>query len=168
MRIFQLSERVAMLARSLTYNLSTIVEDGIGKANHLFETRFGWSVRELRVLRLVRASPGITFTDLAAATKFERSLTSRILSRLIKAGLLERTNSGKDARVFTLCATSAGDAICAKADPMTQELERLVLQPLTDAERLAFIGMIEKVRTWVQSGYADSVSKAFPEPQLPR
>jgi DNA-binding MarR family transcriptional regulator len=152
-----------MLARSLTYNLSTIVEDGIGKANHLFEARFGWSVRELRVLRLVRAKPGITFTDLAAATKFERSLTSRILTRLIKAGLIDRTNSDRDARVFTLSATAAGDAVCAQADPMTVELEALVLQPLSDHERLAFVAMIEKVLIWVQSDYAAEVARRFPE-----
>jgi DNA-binding MarR family transcriptional regulator len=152
-----------MLARSLTYNLSTIVEDGIGKANHLFEARIGWSVRDLRVLRLVRATPGITFTNLAAATKFERSLTSRILSRLIKAGMIERTNSKKDARVFTLRATAAGDAVCAKADPMTVELEGLMLRPLSDAERATFVSMIEKVRVWVQSDYAAEVDKRFPE-----
>lgn len=154
-----------MLERSLTYSLSTIVEDGIGKANHLFEARFGWSVRDLRVLRLVRATSGITFTDLAAATKFERSLTSRILTRLLRAGLIERTNSLKDARVFTLRATAAGDAICAEADPMTLELEALILRPLPEADRTALIGMIEKVRAWVETGYADEVDRRFPEPR---
>jgi DNA-binding MarR family transcriptional regulator len=80
-----------MLDRSLTYHLSAITEDGIGNANHIFEARFGWSVRELRVLRIVRSTPGITFTTLAALTKFDRSLASRLLSSLIKAGLIGRT-----------------------------------------------------------------------------
>jgi DNA-binding MarR family transcriptional regulator len=151
-----------MLERSLTYNLSSIVEDGIGQANHLFERRFGWSVRELRVLRLVRSTPGITFTDLAAATKFERSLVSRMLSRLIKAGLIERTNSDRDARIFTLRASASGDAVCAEADPMTLGLERLILQPLSESERTAFISMIERVRAWVQSDYAAEVDRMFP------
>lgn len=152
-----------MLERTLTYSLSTIVEDGIGKANHLFVSRLGWSVRELRVLRLVRATPGITFTDLAAATKFERSLTSRILSRLIKAGLIARVNSDHDARVFTLSATARGDAVCAKADPMTLELEALVLTPLSTAERQSFLAMVEKVQTWVRTDYAGEVDRRFPE-----
>ncbi len=47
-----------MLERSLTYLLSSIAEDGIGNANHIFEVRFGWSVRELRVLRLIRGHTG--------------------------------------------------------------------------------------------------------------
>jgi DNA-binding MarR family transcriptional regulator len=156
-----------MLSRSLTYNLASIVEDGIGKADHLFTARFGWSVRELRVLRLVRASPGVTFTALAAATKFERSLTSRILSKLIKAGLVGRANSKEDARVFTLRVTARGEALCAKADPLTQELEAIMLAPLTAPEREALLTMIERLRVWVQTGYAAEVETHFP-PQAPR
>jgi DNA-binding MarR family transcriptional regulator len=153
-----------MLSRSLTYNLSAIVEDGIGKAGHLFTARFGWNVRELRVLRLVRATPGITFTTLSAATKFERTLTSRILSRLIKAGMVARTNSKDDARVFTLRVTARGEALCAKADPLTEALEALMLEPLAADEREALLTMIEKLRSWVQTGYAVQVDKQFPMP----
>ena len=155
-------ENRAMLARSLTYNLSSIVEDGIGKANHIFVTRVGWSVRELRVLRLVRSTPGITFTALAEATKFERTLTSRILSKLIKAGHIVRTNSDQDARVFTLRVTARGEAACAKADPLTEELEALMLAPLDARERAALVGMIDRLRTWVQSGYGAEVEARFP------
>jgi DNA-binding MarR family transcriptional regulator len=152
-----------MLDRSLTYHLSAITEDGIGNANHIFEKRFGWSVRELRVLRIVRSTPGVTFTALAALTKFDRSLTSRILSSLIKAGLIERTNSAEDARVFTLKATVGGDALCARADPLTSELEALMMQPLAENEREAFLAMIDRVRTWVQEGYVQEIGRRYPE-----
>jgi DNA-binding MarR family transcriptional regulator len=152
-----------MLDRSLTYHLSAITEDGIGNANQIFETRFGWSVRELRVLRIVRSTPGITFTALAALTKFDRSLTSRILSSLIKAGLIERTNSAEDARIFTLKATGEGEALCGRADPLTAELEALMLQPLAENEREAFRAMIGRVRTWVQAGYVQEVARRYPE-----
>jgi DNA-binding MarR family transcriptional regulator len=152
-----------MLDRSLTYHLSAITEDGIGNANHIFETRFGWSVRDLRVLRLVRSAPGITFTALAALTKFDRSLTSRILSSLIKAGLIERTNSAEDARIFTLKATDEGEALCGLADPLTAELEALMMQPLVENEREAFLAMIGRVRKWVQTGYVQEVARRYPE-----
>ena len=65
-----------MLQQSLTYLLTSIAEEGIGNADRLFQHRFGWKVRELRVLRLVRDRPGITFTELARLTRFERSATS--------------------------------------------------------------------------------------------
>jgi DNA-binding MarR family transcriptional regulator len=152
-----------MLDRSLTYHLSAITEDGIGNANQIFETRFGWSVRELRVLRIVRSTPGVTFTTLAALTKFDRSLTSRILSSMIKTGLIERTNSAEDARIFTLKATSKGETLCDQADPLTADLEALMLKPLAEGEREAFLAMIDRVRTWVQAGYAEEVAMRYPE-----
>jgi DNA-binding MarR family transcriptional regulator len=152
-----------MLERSLTYHLSAITEDGIGNANQIFETRFGWSVRELRVLRIVRSTPSVTFTALAALTKFDRSLTSRILSSLIKAGLIERTNSPEDARIFTLKVTSEGEALCARADPLTADLEALMLQPLAADEREAFLAMIGRIRAWVQEGYIQEVARRYPE-----
>jgi DNA-binding MarR family transcriptional regulator len=152
-----------MLDRSLTYHLSAITEDGIGNANHIFETRFGWSVRELRVLRIVRSTPGVTFTALAALTKFDRSLTSRVLSSLIKSELIARTNSTEDARIFTLKATGEGEALCARADPLTADLEALMLMPLAENEREAFLAMIARVRTWVQEGYVKEVARRYPE-----
>jgi DNA-binding MarR family transcriptional regulator len=152
-----------MLDRSLTYYLTSITEDGIGNANHIFETRFGWSVRELRVLRIVRSTPGITFTTLSAMTKFDRGLTSRILSSQIKAGLIKRTNSAVDARIFTLRATPEGDTLCDKADPLTVELESLMLKPLASEEREVFLAMIDRVKTWVQEGYVQEVADRYPE-----
>ncbi|MCA3632542.1 MAG: MarR family transcriptional regulator [Methylobacterium sp.] len=152
-----------MLHRSLTYHLATISEDGIGHAGRIFETRFGWSVREIRVLRLIRSNPGITFTELARQTKFERSLTSRILAKLMKAGLVARTNSTKDARVFTLTATKPGLALCDQADPLSIELEAMMLEPLTEEQRAAFLEMIDTVRRWVQTGYREKVAARFPE-----
>jgi DNA-binding MarR family transcriptional regulator len=156
-------ERMNMLHRSLTYHLATISEDGIGHAGRIFETRFGWSVREIRVLRLIRSNPGITFTELARQTKFERTLTSRILAKLMKAGLVVRTNSPRDARVFTLTTTEAGIALCDKADPLSIELEAMMLEPLTDEQRPAFLEMIDTVRRWVQTGYREKVAARFPE-----
>ena len=152
-----------MLDRSLTYFLTSIAEDGIGAANAIFERRFGWSVRELRVLRLVRAEPDMTFTRLAERTKFERTLTSRTLTRLIKAGLIARTNSKLDARVFTLRVTGEGEALCEQADPLTRELEALMLEPLSASERQAFLGMVEQVKNWVQGGYVEEVAARHPE-----
>jgi DNA-binding MarR family transcriptional regulator len=152
-----------MLDRSLTYFLTSIAEDGIGAANGVFKKRFGWTVRELRVLRLVHGTPGITFTQLAERTKFERTLTSRIVNRLIQAGLVSRTNSARDARVFTLNLTAAGEALCQQADPLTKDFEALMLAPLSAAERRSFLAMVEKVKAWVQSGYVQEVAARYPE-----
>jgi DNA-binding MarR family transcriptional regulator len=158
----------SMLNRSLTYHLASIAEGGIGNATRIFESRFGWNVYEIRVLRLIRDTPGITFTQLAHLTKFERSATSRMLSRLIKAGLVMRTNAPQDARQFTLTITDAGADLCEEADPLSLELEAMMLEPLTDREREAFLATLEKVLDWVRTGYSGKVAARFPEVRGPR
>ena len=153
---------------SLTYSLVALADDGIGSAARLFELRFGRSVQEIRVLRLVRDRPGITFTELAGLTRVERSATSRMLTRLIDAGLVLRTGSPEDARRFTLTITRKGLALCARADPLTEELEALMLAPLTKPQREAFLGMLEKLRAWAGEGYRREVAARFPEAAPPR
>lgn len=152
-----------MLKQSLTYQLATIAEEGIGNAGRIFESRFGWTVYEIRVLRLIRDNPSITFTQLAQLTKFERTATSRMLSRLIKAELVQRTNSPRDARQFTLTVTEAGRQLCEQADPISLSLEALMLEPLSDSEREAFRAVLDRVLTWVRGGYAEKVAERFPE-----
>jgi DNA-binding MarR family transcriptional regulator len=156
---------VPMLKQSLTYQLASIAEDGIGNAGRIFESRFGWTVYEIRVLRLVRDNPGITFTQLAQLTKFERTATSRMLSRLVKAKLVDRMNSALDARQFTLTVTPDGQELCDRADPISLELEALMLEPLSQAEREVLRAMLTKVLTWVRGDYAQKVGERFSEVQ---
>lgn len=162
-----------MLGQSLTYLLTSIAEEGIGNADRLFQHRFGWKVRELRVLRLVRDRPGITFTELARLTRFERSATSRILTRMLRAGLIRRVNAAHDARQFTLTATAKGEKLCAHADPLSVELEALMLAPLSPKQRTALLAMMERVLAWVADGYRAEVAAQFPEaaaarPRVPK
>ncbi len=152
-----------MIEQSLTYSLSSIVEDGIGAANEIFVSRFGWSVRELRVLRLIRSNPGVTFTLLAERTKFERSLTSRTLKSLIQSGLVERKGSPSDARTYALHVTAKGETLCREADPLTAEFEALMLAPLSEKDRKAFVGMLDSVRDWVQHGYIREIRERHGE-----
>jgi DNA-binding MarR family transcriptional regulator len=157
-----------MLQQSLTYLLASVAEEGIGNADRVFEERFGWKVRELRVLRLVRDQPGITFTELARLTRFERSATSRILTRLQRAGLIRRAHVPEDARQFTLTITAKGERLCGQADPLSLELEALMLAPLTVRQRAELVAMMERVLAWCAGGYRDQVAERFPEATAPR
>ncbi len=39
----------------------------------------------------------------------------------------------------------------------------MMLEPLSDEQRAAFLEMIETVRHWVQTGYREKVATRFPE-----
>ena len=156
---------------SLTYTFATIADDAIRTGTRLFEQRIGLDVYHVRILRLIDDHPGITFTQLANQTRLERSATSRSLQRLIKAGLVERTNDAGDARQFHLLATAQGRALRHKSDPLTHEMESLMLQTLNDGEREAFLACLDKIARWVNDGYKEATGRRFPElnqPPAPR
>lgn len=152
-----------MLRDSLTYKLASISDGAVRDASRLFRARFGWNVYEIRVLRAIREAPGATFTQIAQTTRFERSAASRILVRLVKAGLVRREGSQQDARRYLLTLTDAGEEICRRADPLSAELEALMLQPLAEQERRALLEAIDRVLAWVDGSYREAVRKRFPE-----
>ena len=148
---------------SLTYQLAAIAADAIGTAERLFVHRFDMTVHELRVLRLIGDNPDTTFTWLTSATKIERSATSRILARLIKAGLVRREIDDADARQFRLRITAKGRNLRAKADPLTRELETLILSCLDEADRTRLTRTLNRLSGWLTTGFPAELAKRYPE-----
>ena len=148
---------------SLTYQLAAIAGDAIGAAERLFVERFGLTIHELRVLRLIGDNPDTTFTWLTSATKIERSATSRILSRLIKAGFVRREIDDADARQFLLRITAKGRNVRAKADPLTEELESLLLSCLDEGERTRLTRTLGRLSDWLAGGFPSELAKRYRE-----
>ena len=149
----------AMLQKSFTYQLASIAEDAITPAAKLFKQRFGLDVRELRVLRLVGDEPGVSFTELARRTRFERSATSRILSRLIKNSLIRRAIDDGDARKFQFYLTQKGEDLRKKADPLSLEMESLILSNLSGSERQEFRRILDKLTAWLADEFPIELAK---------
>lgn len=152
-----------MLRESLTYQLASISEDAVTPAARLFERRFGLDVHELRVLRLIDDQPGVTFTILARQTRFERSATSRILSRLVKASLIQREINDDDARQFRLHVTAAGQALRERADPLSLEIEKLILSALPQSEQVELRRILDKLSDWLQAEFIPALESRYPD-----
>jgi len=140
--------------RYLTYRLDVLSTGAIRMANEVYAARCGLGVRELRVLRLIDDNPGITFSDLIAETRFERSLASRLLNGLLREALVERENSATDARVFNLRTTKAGRERRRLATRIGQKLEADLLRPLSQLQRADLLRSIELLTDWVYGDFA--------------
>jgi DNA-binding MarR family transcriptional regulator len=151
----------------LTYQFVTIAEDAIGPADRMFHQRFRLHIHELRVLRLIDDHPGVTFTELAQQTKIERTATSRILSRLIKAGYVRRKIDEKDARHFLLSSTAKAKTLRAQADPWTREIEDLILSVLTADQRVQMAAIVTKLTDWLHTGYPAELAARYPDAAAP-
>jgi len=135
----------------LTYRLNIVAQQAITANDEIFLCETGCRIRDLRVLRLIDDTPGTTFAEIAKATGFERSLTSRIIQSLIGAGLIMRENSSEDARVFLLSTTPKGKETRQVARQLSDRLEVILTDPLSAQELRALNEILARLGSWVIS-----------------
>ncbi len=145
----------------LTYQLNLVAQQAISLNDPIFIRETGCNLRELRVLRLICDSPDVTFASIAKYTGLERSLTSRIIQKLIAQGLIERHNSTKDARVFWLKPSEKGLEIRQIARNVSDQLEEILTKPLSAAEMETLQNYLARLDGWVNSdAYHDQLAAA--------
>lgn len=135
----------------LTYRLELVAQEAITANDEIFLRETGFRIRELRVLRLIDDTPGTTFAEIAKATGLERSLTSRIIRTLLGDGLIVRENSLEDARVFLLTTTPKGQNIRRIARQLSDRLEVILTDPLSDQELATLDGILDRLGSWITS-----------------
>lgn len=135
----------------LTYRLEFVAEKAIVANDEIFVRETGCKIRELRVLRLIDDMPGTTFAEIAKSTGLERSLTSRIIQTLLKAGHIKREASKADARVFLLQTTDQGKEISKVARELSDRLEVVLQAPLTERELQLLNHALQRLGDWISS-----------------
>lgn len=105
----------------------------------------------MRVLRIVDGTPDTTFVEIWEKGGLERSLTSRVLQKLLGDGLLSRTISGTDARKYHLSTTPKGQALRQRGRAISDTLEALLLDPFPAADRAQLFDRIDRLGKWVRS-----------------
>ena len=135
----------------LTYRLNIVAQQAITANDEIFLRETGCRIRDLRVLRLIDDAPGTSFAEIAKITGFERSLTSRIIQNLLGAGLIERENSARDARVFLLSTTQKGKETRQVARRLSDRLEVILTDPLSAQELRALNEILARLGNWVTS-----------------
>lgn len=148
-------------SKRLTYLLEIIADEAIAGNDAIFLRALGYSIREMRVLRIVDDNPGTTFVEIWEKSGLERSLTSRILQKLIGDGLLSRTSSGTDARKYHLSTTPKGQALRQRGRALSDALEVLLLDPFPPADRARLFDQIERLGRWVRSDDYRSALERF-------
>lgn len=141
----------AFLNDRLTFRLSVLAEEAISANDGIFVEKTGCTIREIRVLRLIDDYPGITFIEINKATGLERSLTSRIIRSLLAAGLAKREGVESDARKYGLSTTALGKRKRLEARELSDQLEAVLLKPLTVSELENMTGMLDRLAAWVRA-----------------
>jgi DNA-binding MarR family transcriptional regulator len=82
---------------------------------------------------------------LAATIGFDTSTTGGVLDRLESRGLLQRSASAEDRRVRLINLTAAGTHMLHAVTPGMLAAQNRILEPLPQAQRRAFMAMLERL-----------------------
>ena len=119
----------------LVNRVGTIIADQFG-AQAL--AQHGLSIAMWRVMAVLAANGSQRQIDLAELTSTDASTLSRIVSRLVRMGLLTRARSASSSREVVVSLSAKGGALTARLIPLAREFEDDAIAGLP-AEELAVI-----------------------------
>jgi MarR family transcriptional regulator, temperature-dependent positive regulator of motility len=139
----------------LTFRIDRLSELSKEAATQYYESEFGVSVRDLRILRLVNLEPGQTLGRLIELTMLEKTFVSKIVSSMVKRSLLRREIGQQDARQINLYLTPEGESLVKETYERGNALEKLMLSAMSAHELEVLNRCIDKLT----SGLAEHLEK---------
>lgn len=128
------SEDALELSRFLPYRLS-VVSNLVSKAfARRYETAFGLSIPEWRVMAVLGRYAPASSQDICTRTAMDKAKVSRAVSRLVAAGTVTRRDNPSDQRQNMLTLSPKGRGIYRQIVPLARATEREVLEPLSAEE----------------------------------
>ncbi|MCA8296758.1 MarR family winged helix-turn-helix transcriptional regulator [Burkholderia sp. AU30198] len=129
----------------LTFRIDRLSELTKEAGTQVYESEFGVSVRELRIMRLAALEPGLTLTRLIEVTMLEKTLVSKIVTAMVKRGFLRREIGRVDARQINLFLTAEGDDLVKRTYERGNVLEQTMLDALPPDELRVFNSVVDKL-----------------------
>lgn len=134
-----------ILDNFLPYRLSfttNLVSERIATA---YQTLFGVSIPEWRVIAHTAEHDGITQLEIGQRSRMDKVTVSRAAIALTKRGVLERKPNPSDKRSHRLVLTAAGRELYSKIVPKALELERDIFVTFPEDELEAFQATLRKI-----------------------
>jgi MarR family transcriptional regulator, temperature-dependent positive regulator of motility len=86
-------------------------------------------------LVVLQQTPGVNQRQLGDELDVDRSTIADLVARMVRNGLVERTDDPADKRSYILFLTSAGKKQFAALRPRVEDVERILTAALTPQER---------------------------------
>lgn len=110
---------------------------------HILESSL--SLAEARVLYELNNNEAPTARQIMHTLKMDEGYLSRIIQRFIRQGLLKKTRSETDRRVFVLAVTPRGKTLFHKINHASSAAVRNMCSGLSEAETAEVISMMEGI-----------------------
>lgn len=138
--------RVNVLASRLSLDLARV-----------YETRFGISIAEWRVLAHLASHARVSVREIHARVSMDRVKVSRAAARLEAAGHISKEINPSDRRLVELQLTARGRALFDTIAPLALSFEEEALAVLSHEEQAHLRVLIEKMLSPTTDRQRDSV-----------
>jgi DNA-binding MarR family transcriptional regulator len=133
------------LEQFLPYRLS-IVSNTISQAIAAdYESRFGLTMTEWRVMAVLARFPEVSAREVAERTAMDKVAVSRALARLVKSGRVSRETHDEDKRKSVLRLSEEGWIIHDEVAPQARAHEADFFSVLDAEERSWLLRILEKL-----------------------
>jgi DNA-binding MarR family transcriptional regulator len=110
-----------------------------------YQSEFGLTVAEWRVVAHIAANEGITQQSIVERTRMDKVTVSRTAIALRRRGLITRRSNPGDRRSQLLRLTRNGQTLYAAIAPKVVELERAVFGQFSAKELQVFVAMLRRI-----------------------
>lgn len=136
---------VLNLESFLPYRLSVLshtISTTIAKA---YESRFGVSIPEWRVIAILGRFPGLSAVEVADRTMLDKVAVSRAVTKLIKNGRIDREFADADRRRSILNLSADGKKVHDEIAPLALAFELELLQGIAAHDLDTFNVVLERL-----------------------
>lgn len=149
------------LSSFLPYRLAVIAERVSRRLSVEYDTRFGLSVAEWRVMAHLTRGGSLSVRDIVDAVNLDKPRVSRAVTRLEAMGFVEKVPGAHDGRLVEISLTEAGQTALAEIIPAAQSVETRLTQAVGARDLEVFLKVLERLH-----GVLDADPDARPRSRL--
>ena len=129
----------------LPYRLAILSHTVSSLIARVYDKRFGLTIPEWRVIAIVGRFPGLSAVEVAERTMLDKVAVSRAVTKLIKAGRIDREFADADRRRSILTLSEDGRKVHNEVAPLAMAMEDDLLHGLADDEIAVLNTVIERL-----------------------
>lgn len=139
------NDKELILEDFLPYRLAILSHTVSSLIARVYDKRFGLTIPEWRVIAIVGRFPGLSAVEVAERTMLDKVAVSRAVTKLIKAGRLDREFADADRRRSILNLSEAGRKVHDEIAPLALAMEDDLLHGLDEEQIATLNAVIERL-----------------------
>ena len=139
------TDQELILEDFLPYRLAILSHTVSSLIARVYDKRFGLTIPEWRVIAIVGRFPGLSAVEVAERTMLDKVAVSRAVTKLIKAGRIDREFADADRRRSILTLSEDGRKVHDEIAPLALAMEEDLLHGLDQQQVDTLNAVIERL-----------------------